>query len=205
MFCRALAFCDETKKISLSLPAEQKDTTGNGERSTYMMISQKMVKSLNEQVKNEFFAEWTYLSMAYQFESMNLKIFAKWFFLQAAEEHEHAMKIAKYIVDQGGVVHLQQLPAPKLKWKSALEICDDAVKHEKNVTQMIDKLMEQAKAEKDNATQVFLHWFVKEQVEEVASTTELRDMVALTQSEGQVLMLEGRIWRMVEEREKEED
>ncbi len=167
-----------------------------------MMISQKMADALNEQVKNEFYSYWLYLAMAFQFELMNLKVFAQWFRLQAEEEREHAMKIAQYLLDQGAQVRLRALPEPKTSWESAEEICDDTVEHEKKVTKMIDDLVELAKAEKDNATHVFLHWFVEEQVEEVASVSELRDMVALAKTPGQILMLEGRIWRMVEQRKK---
>jgi len=165
-----------------------------------MMISEKMASQLNEQVKNEFYSYWLYLAMAFSFESMGLKVFAQWFHLQAKEEQEHAMKIAKYLLDQGAAVKLMALPEPKTAYSSAEEICQDTVDHEIKVTNQFNDLVKLAKSENDNATQVFLHWFVGEQVEEVASVTELRDMVKLAKTPGQILMLEGRIWRMVENR-----
>ncbi|MFQ6009317.1 MAG: ferritin, partial [Candidatus Zixiibacteriota bacterium] len=136
------------------------------------------------------------------FESMNLKVFAQWFYLQAKEEQEHAMKIAKYLLDQGAEVKLQALPEPKTSYGSAEEICQAAVDHELLVTKMIHDLVDTARSENDTATQVFLNWFVEEQVEEVASVKELLDMVKLAKTPGQILMLEGRVWRMVEARKK---
>ena len=163
-----------------------------------MMISKKVADKLNEQVKNEFFANWTYQSMAYAFESMGLKIFAKWFFKQAEEEREHAEKIAQYLLDQGAEVKLTALDAPQTSFKSAEEIVAGAVAHEKQVTQNINDLVELARSENDYATENFLQWFVAEQVEEVASTTELLDMVKMAQGPGQLFMLENRLWHMVE-------
>ncbi len=167
-----------------------------------MMISEKIAARLNEQVKNEFYSDWLYLAMAFSLESMNLKVFAEWFYLQAKEEREHAMKIAKYLIDQGAEAKLQALPEPKTSYSSAEEICQAAVDHEILVTKMIHDLVELAKSEKDTATQVFLNWFVDEQVEEVASVKELLEMVKVAKSPGQILMLEGRVWRMVEARKK---
>jgi ferritin len=165
-----------------------------------MMISKKMVTKLNEQVKNEYNSDWIYRSMAYALEEMNLSVFAQWFNKQADEERTHAAKIAKYIVDQGGSVKLTALPAPKSDWKSVEEICEAAVEHEKFITDCINKLWDVANTEKDKPTMSMLNWFVDEQVEEVASTTALLEMVKLAKTPGQILMLEGRVWRMVQER-----
>jgi ferritin len=163
-----------------------------------MMISQKMADAINEQIKNEFYSGWLYMAMAYKFESMNLKVFAKWFYKQASEEREHAEKFGKYLIDQGAEVKLTALDKPKADWKSAEEMTTAAVEHEKEVTKMIHKLVDLARTENDHATFNMLQWFVDEQVEEVASATELMDMVKLVTAPGQLLMLEGRLYHMVE-------
>lgn len=163
-----------------------------------MMISQKMADSLNKQIQNEFGSYWLYLAMAYKFESMGLKIFAKWFFAQADEEKVHAMKMAQYLLDQGAEVNLSALDKPKSDYSSAQEIVSQAVEHEKLITKMIHTLVEQANSENDHATSNFLRWFVEEQVEEVASTTELLDLVKMAPGPGQLFMLEGRLYHMLE-------
>lgn len=162
-----------------------------------MMISEKMTARLNEQVKNEFFSEWAYLAMAFSFETMGLKVFAARFYQQATEEHEHAMKITKYLVDQGAEVRLTALPEPKVAYSSAAEIIEAALEHEKKITRQINEIASQASAESDHATHQFIGWFVNEQVEEVASMTELLGMVKMATTPGQILMLEGRVYRML--------
>jgi ferritin len=161
-----------------------------------MMIPQKVVKALNDQIAMEFSAFWQYNAMAFAFEEMGLPVFAQFFYAQAKEEQGHGMKIAKYLVDQGAPVKLQALKAPKTSFKTAKDICEDFVAHEKAVTESIHKLVALARAEKDTATEVFLNWKVMEQVEEVASATELLEMVAKANTPGQILMLEGRVARM---------
>lgn len=163
-----------------------------------MMISQKMADRLNEQVKNEFYSAWIYHAMVYSFESMGLPIFAKRFVKQAEEEREHAEKIARYILDQGAEVKLTALAQPKTDYSSAVEIIQAALEHEKLVTRQIHEIAELASAEKDQATHYFIGWFVTEQIEEVASMTELLNMVKLAGTPGQLLQLEGRLYNMME-------
>ena len=164
-----------------------------------MMISESMAAKLNQQVKEEFNSYWIYLAMTFSFHSMGLKGFAKWFEQQAVEEQGHAMKISKYLVEQGAKVKLMDLPTPKSDYASAVEICQAAVDHEKKVTRLINECMDLAVKENDHATASFLGWFVDEQVEEVSSTSYLLDMVKLASGPGQLLMLEDRIMRIREE------
>jgi ferritin len=161
-----------------------------------MMISEKMAARLNEQVRNEFFAYWSYLAMAFAFEDMGLKIFAKWFYAQATEEQGHAMKIAQYLLDQGATVRLMDLPAPKTDFSSALEIVEAALQHELNVTKQVNEIVDLAVGESDHATRKFIDWKVEEQVEEVSTSQELVHMVKMAAGPGQLFMLEGRLYHM---------
>jgi ferritin len=158
-----------------------------------MMISEKMAARLNEQVKHEFFSFWVYLGMAYSFESMGLKGFAGKFFKQSEEEKGHATKIAKYLVDQGATVKLTALEQPKVSYSSAQEIIEAALEHEKKVTKLIGEIASLAQSETDHATHSFIEWFVDEQVEEVATMTEILAWVKMASTPGQLLMLEGRV------------
>ena len=160
-----------------------------------MMFSKKMLTRLNEQVKNEFHASWLYMAMAFALEDMNLKGFANWFYAQADEEREHAMKIANYIMDQGGQVTLTELPKPKTEYKSVEEIVKGALDHELKVTKQINEIAMMAEKESDLATRQFMAWFIDEQVEEVSSVTNLLEMVKMAQTPGQLLMLQGHLKR----------
>jgi len=165
-----------------------------------MMISEKMAARLNKQVRNEFFAFWSYLAMAFAFENMGLKVFAKWFYSQADEEKGHGMKIANYMLDQGAKVNLEALPQPKTEYSSALEIIEAALQHELGVTKDVHEIADMAFSENDHATRQFIDWKVEEQVEEVKSVTELLDLVKMAKAPGQLLMLEGRLWHMISDR-----
>lgn len=137
------------------------------------MINSKVESALNDQIRKEFYSSYLYLSMAAYFASQNLKGFAKWMQVQAGEETKHGMKIYGHLNERGGKITLQQIDAPPSHWKSAKEIFTEAYQHEQKVTESINKLVELARTEKDNATEVFLQWFVNEQVEEEASASEI--------------------------------
>jgi ferritin len=133
------------------------------------MISKKMEEALNKQINAEFYSSYLYLSMAADFEAKNLPGFANWMKVQAQEEWGHGMRIYKYLNEQNGAVKLAAIAEPPTTWKSPLEAFEAAYKHEQQVTSRIHDLVTLGTGEKDYATQIFLQWFVSEQVEEEAS------------------------------------
>ena len=132
--------------------------------------------------------------MASYFESKNLKGFAHWMQEQAKEEIEHAMKLYSYLVSRGGRVLLSEIETPPSERESPLRAFEDAYQHERKVTRMIDELIRVAKEGDDNATEVFLQWFVNEQVEEEASTNEIVEKLRLIgDAGGGLLMLDRQL------------
>ena len=154
-----------------------------------MAIKQKVSSAINDQINKEFYSYYLYLSMAAHFESNNLKGFGHWLRIQANEEAEHAMKLYEYLISRGGKVVLQPIAAPPSDWKAHRDVFEDVYKHEQKVTGLITKLVELAKSEKDHPTDIFLQWFVKEQVEEEASAHELLQKLQLVGSEGSALFI----------------
>jgi ferritin len=138
------------------------------------MISSKMVAALNEQIKNEQYSSHLYLAMAAWAESKNLKGFGHWLRIQADEERGHAMKILDYLVDLEATVTLKGLDQPPADFKSVQKLFDEVLDHEKKISDMINKLYAQASEEKDYRTQIFLQWFVSEQIEEEVNASEIR-------------------------------
>lgn len=166
-----------------------------------MMIPQKIADRLNEQVNHEYFASWTYTAMAWALEQMNLKVFAKWFFLQAKEERGHAEKIANYLTDQGGAVKIGELAEPKSDYKTVAEIFQAALEHEKKVTKQVHEILALSRSENDPATENFIRWKVAEQVEEVSSVEYLLAMVKTASTPRDIFMLESKVSKIVAERE----
>ena len=139
------------------------------------MISERMAKELNKQINAEMFSSYLYLSMSAFFEKEGYKGFAAWMRAQAQEEYEHAMKFYDYLIDVGGVVELEAIEKPKNTWESPLAVFEAAKEHELHVTNLINNLVAVSIEEKDYATNIFLQWFVTEQIEEVATVSEIID------------------------------
>ncbi|HPB32393.1 MAG TPA: ferritin [Candidatus Sumerlaeota bacterium] len=137
------------------------------------MISKKMLNAINQQINAEMYSGYLYLSMSAWCSDQNLDGFAKWFRIQYGEEWEHAMKMYDYINEQQGKVALKAIDAPPVEFKSIKEIADMQLEHEKKVTGLIRNLVTLAREEKDYATEIFLQWFIKEQVEEEAKADQI--------------------------------
>jgi ferritin len=158
------------------------------------MISKVMQDAINEQINKELYSSHVYLSMAAYFEAESLPGFGNWLRIQATEENEHAMKLYDYLLERGGKVELKAVAAPKSDWGSALETVEQVLEHEKFVTKSIHDLYELAVKEKDYPTQVMLHWFIEEQVEEEASATAIVDSMKRIEShQTAILMLDHRL------------
>jgi len=131
-----------------------------------MKLSSKLEKVLNDQINLEFCSAYAYLGMAAYFEHTAFTGFGRWMQVQNGEELGHANRFFKYIVERGGRVTLQPIPAPKCDYKSPLDAFKASLGHEQKVSAAICAIYELAAAEKDFATLSFLKWFLDEQVEE---------------------------------------
>ncbi len=129
-------------------------------------MDKKLQKAFNEQMRDELYSSNLYLSMAAYCESKNLPGFAHWMKVQAKEEHGHGMKIFDFLVDRSARVILQAIPQPTIDFSSPHDVFEKTLEHEKEVTGLINKLYKLSKEVEDNAAEVFLHWFISEQVEE---------------------------------------
>ena len=137
------------------------------------MLSKKMQELMNNQIQAEFYSAQLYLAMSVYSETENFKGIAHWLKVQYAEETSHGMKFLEQVVERGGEVELKAIEAPPVKFGSMLKMFEEVLSHEKKVTAMINNLYELALKEKDYAAQVFLQWFINEQVEEEANATQI--------------------------------
>lgn len=133
------------------------------------MLSEKLQDALNEQMKNEFFSAYLYLAIAGYFEAEDLPGIASWMRVQGLEELSHGEKFFHFIAEAGGRTDLRGFDAPQNEYNSPLDAFQFSLKHENFVTDSINKLMDLARDESNHAAQIFLQWFVTEQVEEEAS------------------------------------
>ncbi|AWK70527.1 bacterioferritin [Rhodococcus oxybenzonivorans] len=128
---------------------------------------------LHDQIRNEFNASHQYTATAVYFDNADLPQLAKHFYKQAVEERNHAMMIIQYFLDRGINVELSGVDAAKGNFENAREPIALALTQEKTVTEQIVQLASTAREEGDYLGEQFMQWFLKEQVEEVASMTTL--------------------------------
>ncbi|MCA9732259.1 MAG: ferritin [Deferribacteres bacterium] len=153
------------------------------------MLSEKMTQALNEQLTFELFSGHLYLSMAAFCASKDLDGFANFFIIQEQEERFHAMKFFHYVNEKGGDVKIYALEQPETEFAGIEEIFTKSLHHERIVTSRINDLMTLAREENDYATQDFLQWFVREQVEEESTLDSLLKKLQLIKGEGQGLLM----------------
>lgn len=140
-----------------------------------MILSEKLSNEFNKQINAEMWSSNLYLSMAVYFMNLGLDGCAHWMKKQAEEEMEHAHKLIDFAVKRGGKVVIGQINTVPAEWDAPQAVFEHVYKHELHVSELIDKLMDVAIAENDKATQDFLWWFVREQVEEEETVKGILD------------------------------
>jgi ferritin len=148
-----------------------------------------MAESINEQINREFYSSYFYLGLSAQAEAANLTGTASWFFAKHAEEMEHGHKMYRYLVNQDAPIRFSALDAPPAESNGIIHMFEQTLAHERAVTHAINDLVDQAMSEKDHATNVFLQWFVTEQIEEEATVNDILGRLRLFGDQGQGLLM----------------
>jgi len=143
------------------------------------MLQKKMTQALNKQINKEMYSAYLYMAMSNHSAVMGLKGFANWFMVQYHEEMFHAMKLYEYIQRQGESVKLEAIETPPDSFASPLDMFTQTLTHEQFITSSINDLMELAIKQKDHATQIFLEWYVTEQVEEEENDNDIIQQLKL--------------------------
>ena len=153
------------------------------------MLKQTVQDAMNEQIKNELYSAYLYLSMAAYCESNNLPGFAHWMRMQDEEERMHAMKFYDFVHERGGRVVLQAIDQPEAEFESPLDVFEKTLEHEQLVTTMINDLYTLAVEERDYASQIFLQWFITEQIEEEDSASQVIETLKMIGDSRQGLLM----------------
>jgi len=154
-----------------------------------VIASQKIIDVINEQIGNEFGAMLQYYAIAAHFGAEALPELSEHFYEQAEEEKQHALRFIQFVTDTGARAKIPATPAPQADFKAAEDAVKLSLDQENNVTRQINALLAMAKAESSYTTENFLQWFVKEQLEEVASMEQLLRVVQRA-GEGNLLRVE---------------
>ena len=141
------------------------------------MTAPRFAEQLNEQIGHELAAHNQYLACAVHYDDLTMPQMAGFFFRQALEERDHAMMMVQYLLDTDCPVRIPGTPEPVNGFDSLTAPVELALAQEKQVTEQINALLRTAREESDFASEQFMQWFIKEQVEEVATMNDLLAVV----------------------------
>ncbi len=147
------------------------------------MTSNAFVARLNEQLGYEFGAHQQYVAIAAYYDALTMPQMAALFYKQATEERDHAMMMIQYLLDSDAEIRIPALEAPEMSFADVIAPVKLALDQEKRVTDQINELTRIARDENDFASDQFMQWFVKEQVEEVAKMSDLLAVVTRSASD----------------------
>ncbi len=131
------------------------------------------IEKLNEQVAHEFAAHQQYVACAVYYESLTLPRLASFFYRQAMEERGHAMMMIQYQLDTDAEVLTPGVAAPRTAFDNVVEPVEISLAQEKRVSEQISALAATARDERNYAAEQFMQWFIAEQIEEVATMSDL--------------------------------
>ena len=141
------------------------------------MAAPRFVEQLNVQIGNELAAHNQYLACAIHYDALTMPQMAAFFYAQALEERGHAMMMVQYLLDTDVPVVIPAVEAPVNDFPDVAAPVALAFEQEKRVTDQINQLLRIAREEFDFASEQFMQWFIKEQVEEVATMSDLLTVV----------------------------
>lgn len=141
------------------------------------MAAPRFVEQLNVQIGNELAAHNQYLACAVHYDALTMPQTAALFYSQALEERAHASMMIQYLLDTDSAVTIPAVPAPVSRFDDVVAPVELALEQEKRVTDQINGLLRIAREESDFASEQFMQWFIKEQVEEVATMSDLLAVV----------------------------
>jgi ferritin len=141
------------------------------------MAADAFVSLLNEQIAHEYAAHQQYVACAVYYDAETLPQLARFFYAQALEERDHAMMMVQYLIDADADVVIPGVAAPQVAFADIVAPVALALDQEKRVTTQINALAGRARAEGDYTSEQFMQWFIKEQVEEVATMSDLLRVV----------------------------
>ena len=137
------------------------------------MPAERFVEQLNTQISHEFAAHQQYVACAVYYDALTMPQMAGFFYAQAMEERGHAMMMVRYLLDSDAPVRIPGVSAPQVDFTDLVGPVELALEQERRVTAQINELTKIAREESDFASDQFMQWFIKEQVEEVSTMSDL--------------------------------
>ena len=157
------------------------------------MPAERFVEQLNIQIGHEFAAHQQYVACAVYYDALTMPQMAGFFYAQAKEERGHAMMMVNYLIDSDAPVRIPGVSGPRTEFADLVAPVELALDQERQVAAQINELTKIAREESDYASDQFMQWFIKEQVEEVATMSDL--VAVVRRSKGNIEAIEDYVQR----------
>ncbi len=157
------------------------------------VAADRFIERLNEQIANEFAAQHQYIAIAVHYDAQTLPGLAEFFYRQAVEERNHAMMMVRYLLDADARVAIPGVAAPEMDFADVVAPVALALEQERRVSEQIGELATIAREEHDFLSEQFTQWFLKEQVEEIATMSSL--LAVVERSSDQPMFIEDYLAR----------
>jgi bacterioferritin B len=141
------------------------------------MPADAFVARLDEQIGHEFAAHQQYVAIAVHYDAETLPRLAAFFYAQALEERNHALMMVRFLLDQDVAVTVPGVAAPETSFDDVVAPVALALGQERRVTEQINALAAIAREHQDYTSEQFMQWFIREQIEEVATMSDLLRVV----------------------------
>lgn len=142
-------------------------------------MNKRVEDILNRQIKAEAMSSQAYLAMASWAEVKGINGTAAFLYKHSDEERTHMLKLIRFVNERGGTAVVPSVDVPKANYSSLLEVFEDLLKHELEVTDMINEIVFVCQEERDFTTHNFMQWYVAEQLEEEALARNILDKLRL--------------------------
>ncbi|MDO5717972.1 MAG: ferritin [Tissierellia bacterium] len=132
-----------------------------------------LLEKMNEQMNREYESAYVYKALAAYCAENDYNGSERWMNEQAKEEIFHAEKFRNFLHDLDHEVKFTGMEPVEENIGSLLDAFKASLEHEKYITRNIKEIYKQAVEESNYEVQIFLNWFIMEQVEEEASVGEV--------------------------------
>lgn len=143
-------------------------------------MKKEVYKALNDHINFEFQSGYIYLQLALKMEEQNFKGYSAWLMQHYYEELQHAQAFIDFMLKRDETPKLEDIKVGDFKMEDPLEVAKFVYEHEKKVTEKIYKINDLARKSDDYATEIFMHTFITEQIEEEDVTKDIVDRFTLS-------------------------
>lgn len=173
----------------------------------FLRIPKEVAEMLNQQIAQENFSSFAYLSQAVWCDRKGFQGAAKFLYKQSADEREHMLKIISYLNELEATVQVptEQKGASTTSYPSLHAIFTEVLHNETKVTASIHKIVDYVLKVKDYRTFSFLQWFLEEQREEERVAQRAIELFDIMGNDGGVGLykIDRALEKLIEEDEEE--